>query len=278
MTPAEHAHARHVLGLSAEQLAVDLHLSEETITQWEAGKARIPKVYARQIAWRAAVTERQQALVLSGLPECGWVGQWETQPEPKRLEDRLRRLESLQHHSQTCSTCLARQRYVDDRFPPLPEAPLSPALQALHVLGTTLQRLPEWARPVAVGALAGAALVLIRFVFFLVRRGPSIPLFGRLGEALAAAALSGGLGGLAYSAVRRPSRRLGRAGHYLTGVTSLVTAFTAMGAIFSVFSDERLLNGPTAWLLFLGIGALIGLFVGHGWSKEGVKSNPETGA
>ena len=83
----------------------------------------------------------------------------------------------------------------------------------------------------------------------------------------AAAAVSGALGGLAYTGVRRPFGRLGRAGHYLTGVTSLVTAFGAFGFIFSVLGEDPKLNGPTDWLLLLGVGAVIGLFVGHGWSK-----------
>jgi transcriptional regulator with XRE-family HTH domain len=267
MTPGELTRARAVLGLSAERLAVDLHLSEETVVQWEAGKARIPNVYARQIAWRAAVTERQRALAGSGLSECDWVARWKTEPEPRKLEDRLKRLKAFQEHERACAQCLARQRYIDDRFPPLPDPPLSPGLQALHLLSKRLQQLPEWARPAAIGALIGAALVLFRFVFFLVARGPSVSLLTTAGQAAAAAAVSGALGGLAYTRVRRPFSRLGRAGHYLTGVTSLVTAFGAFGSIFSVLGENPKLNGPTDWLLLLGVGAVIGLFVGHGWSK-----------
>jgi len=131
-----------------------------------------------------------------------------------------------------------------------------------------LERLPERARPVAIGALAGAALVLFRGVFLLLRRGPSMQLFTLGAQALAAAAVAGGVGGVAYGAVRRPFGRLGRAGFYLTGVTSVVTAFATLGIIAALWSDEPVFHDVTGWLLFLGVGVAIGLFVGHSWSKN----------
>jgi len=273
MTPAELARARGVLGLSAEQLAVDLHLSEETIHHWEAGRSTVPAVYARHIAWRAALAERDAALAASGLPECDWVGRWQREPAPRKLASRLRRLEKLQQHRQTCVTCQTRQRYVDERFPPLPDPPLSPGLQAVRNISKVIERLPQAARPVAIGALVGISLVLLRWVFLLVRAGPTRQVFTLGGRALLAGALAGAMGGIAYSVVRGPFHRLGRPGYYLSAVTAGLTAFGTMGTIIVLFTDEPMLRQPIGWILLLGLGVLIGLFVGHSWAKDVTESD-----
>jgi transcriptional regulator with XRE-family HTH domain len=268
MTPVELVRAREALGLSRAQLAIELELSEETIEHWESGAGNVPRVYARQIAWLAAISERQQALAASGLPTCEWVTRWEAEPEPEKQEARLARFEALEQHGASCATCEARERYVTERFPPMPEPPLSPGLRVLRAIALGVARLPAWARPAAVGAMIGVALVALRVGIQLLIRGPSWPLFRAMGEVAGAVALAGAAGGLGYQLVREPSRRLGPLGAYVTGIAAALSTLCTFAAITLVMGDEPLVHGPDGWLILLGVGAVIGLVIGHSWFRD----------
>ena len=76
MTAADLTRARALLGMSTGELAAEIGLTEPVVRAWEEGSLRIPREYAMQIVWRAAVAERQAALASSGLPECTWVARW----------------------------------------------------------------------------------------------------------------------------------------------------------------------------------------------------------
>lgn len=268
MTPAELVRAREVLGLTQAQLATELELSEDTIEHWESGAGKVPRVYARQIAWLAAVGERQQALAASGLPTCEWATRWEAEPEPEKQEARLARFEALEKHGASCATCQARERYVAERFPPMPEPPLSPGLRVLHTIALGVARLPAWARPAALGAMIGVALVALRGGIYLLIRGPSWPLLRAMGEAAGAVGLAGAAGGLGCQLVREPSRRLGQLGAYVTGIAVAVSTSCTFAALTLVMGDEPLVHGRDGCLILLGVGSVIGLFIGHSWFRD----------
>jgi len=73
--------------------------------------------------------------------------------------------------------------------------------------------------------------------------------------------------------VRGPFHRLGRPGYYLSAVTAGLTAFGTLGTIVVLFTDEPMLRQPIGWILLLGLGVLIGLFVGHSWAKDVTESD-----
>lgn len=167
MDVAELCRARDTLGYSDAVLAADLGLPPNVVTAWTSGRAKVPAHIARDLRWRTALIDRQRMLDEAGFPVCDWVAAFEEQPEPEKLKAKVKRLEELNEHGRACPTCLAREAWVKEHCPPLPEPPMPLWIRAVGKLGKLAERLPVWARPsVHVGAAFGA-YTLLRIVFML---------------------------------------------------------------------------------------------------------------
>ena len=197
MTPEEFAIARGKLGWSDEKLAAELGVSPKAVRGWADGSLRIPKHEAQSVAWHAALVERQAALQAAGIPECDWVKAWEAEPLPKRTEDLEPHFKRVETHADQCPICQERERFLRERFPPMPELPVTGLPGVMLGWQRWLSRFPEWTHPVFNGAAIVAALVAMRIVV-MVPRGVSWIML----VALVGGALFGAIGGLAYSALR----------------------------------------------------------------------------
>jgi DNA-binding XRE family transcriptional regulator len=136
----------------------------------------------------------------------------------------------------------AREPFVRERFPDMPEPPLPTGMRLVARAGDWLGERPAWMRPSLVGAALVAALVALRVVLALptVARTP-----GALGAALATvplAALAGAAGGLVYTLLGRPLLRVPVAGPYLAGTATVAGCLLAVAAMTWV-SGEPLLDG-----------------------------------
>lgn len=193
--------AREMLGLSVEQLAPELGLTPPVVEAWEAGRIRVPRRIMAELRWRAAVFERTRALDESGLPVCPWVARWHAESGSSARERRAR-LELLMTHTRSCPTCEARERYLAERFPPLPPRPVPGWMGAIAWFDARIKRLPRWLRPVATGALVFAGYSLVRMVLLVPRLGGGAHSAVSAAEGLFASAAIGGVVGLLYSGFR----------------------------------------------------------------------------
>jgi len=164
MDVAELCRARDTLGYSDQVLAADLGLPPNVVTAWTSGRATVPKHIVRDLRWRVALIEQEKMITESGLAACEWVTAFEAQPTPEKLKEQAKRLEELTAHVKACPTCLAREAWVAEHCPPLPERQLPLWIKAVGQLVKFAERLPVWARPaVHVGAAFGAYSLLKLF-------------------------------------------------------------------------------------------------------------------
>ena len=188
---------RERLGLSPEALDAELGLMPGTVAAWESGSMRVPGFVAVTLRWRAAVAERSAALAASGLPECEWIRSWEAKPQPTKMKDRTAHLTEAVEHEKACSVCLDRSRYIQERFGPMPPAPMPSWLRAFAWYNSRLERLPEWARPAGWVALFFGAYTTVQVLV----RSPHLttqPMQWLVGiAAIAASTTLGALVGLA---------------------------------------------------------------------------------
>jgi transcriptional regulator with XRE-family HTH domain len=203
MNSREFLAARERAGLSQEAAAAEFNVTPAVVAGWESGSVSIPRRYAQEMTWRAAVAERQAALAASGLPRCGWVAAWENEPTPGSARKRVKHLEALEAHAASCSVCRAREEFIVRAFPPMPPRPL-PAWMAVLVWiqHRVVGPLPAWLQPMAIGALIFLALTAFRVVLLAPQWLRTPGGWMTAGEGLVAgAAVGAGLGAL-VSAVR----------------------------------------------------------------------------
>ena len=203
MTATEFAAARQVLQISRESLAVELNQRTDVIEGFEDGSLSVPKHIAADMRYRVAAKEREDALAASGLPECGWIADWERKAPSLSGRASLEHLQALNEHTASCATCGARDAYVLERFGPMPEMPIRGWLGMLASIAKRIDRLPEWARPGAWGALCFLAYTTFKLIFALpallkVPGGWLLPF-----KALAVSGSIGAIVGLAYGALKR---------------------------------------------------------------------------
>lgn len=204
MTPNEAIAARKALGLTQSSLAADLGLTPSIIAAWEAGSVDVPKRFEDQLRYRAAGAERLAALAVSGLPECEWDKAWEKGKEavPDKIEAQVKYVERGVSHRASCTVCQARDKFILDRFGPMPHAPMSTSMRLFGWVSDRTEKLPRWAQPaVWVGlAFGGYSVVKIAFMLPRLARNPQflwVPLAG-LGLSIS----SGAAIGLIYGAFR----------------------------------------------------------------------------
>jgi hypothetical protein len=270
MTAADFARARATLGLSPGELAAEIGMTEPVVRAWEDGSLRIPRQYALQIVWRAAVAERQAALASSGLPECNWVTRWMDAAPPEAGAVQRAHLDTLRRHAAVCPYCTARARFVEQHFPPMPDLPVPASIRALRASGALMKRLPVWLRASVIGAVAIGLLSLVRVAGQAVGgAGPSpIEAIRLIVQSIAEGAVYGAAAGITYAIVRDPLRKIGRLGDYIAGILCVWAYLLA-----SVIPVELMTGRPAfatpddAGALALG-GAVIGALIGHFWFRR----------
>ena len=263
MTADQFDAARATLGLSDDHLAADMGVTPDIVRAWSSGAARIPPRYAQHLAWLVAAHERQAALAASGLPECDWLTSHSALSPGASREAMVKDADAVMKHLGSCSVCLARQRYVDQRFGPMPGLPRP----AWLVVFEWIERIPPSFRPAVVGASLLAAATSVRVILAI----PSLfsnP--GRLAAALvavAAAGAAGAVGGFAYSLTRPSLKALGRPGDYVSGMVA-VGAYMGAIVLAAPFAFGRpIIEGTSDLVIFAILTVAFGLFVGHHWLR-----------
>ena len=202
MTPDELASARTRLGVTSDQLAAELGVTPHVYEAWERGSLRMPVRYGRILTFRLALADREAALDASGLPDCAWMREW--RDGPLQGGSFSKHIEAGRRHAAQCSICQARERFVREQLPPLPEPPMPGWLTLARRGARWLSGWPEWARPAVIGAAAAFAFSLLRVLFelpILVDQGGSSLLLATAG--IWAATAAGAVAGLLYSGARR---------------------------------------------------------------------------
>lgn len=268
MTAAEFNAARSVLGQTDDQLAAELDVTPEVVRAWAAGGTRIPRRYAEQLRWLAARAEREAALRASGLPDCEWMREQDERPLPSNTDALLQRAQAMTAHAQACPVCTARERYVHERYGPMPALPRSGWLRVF----VWFARVPAWARPAAVGALLLGAIVSVRILFALPFLFSAPGKLGAASLAVLAAAGAGAAGGAAYSLTRPTLRKLGRPGDYLTGIVCVFAYMGSLALVAPYAFGERLIDDHADWVIFSIISIVFGLVVGHSWFQKPTES------
>jgi DNA-binding XRE family transcriptional regulator len=210
MTPDEAIASRNTLGLTQERLAADLGLTPSVIVAWEAGSVRIPRRYEDQLRYDAAAKERRDAVAASGLQECEIDKAWENEKVPGNAKAMNEYLERGLKHRASCPRCIARDKFIEERFGKMPPMPMSASMRAFGAVVDRIEKWPRWAQPAGWGALFFGASSIIRVVFMLPRlvRNPQY-WAAALGGWLLSMSI-GAVGGLVYGGYRelRESRRV----------------------------------------------------------------------
>src|SRR6185436_9335864 len=209
MNPDEAIAARKTLGFTQEALAAELNLTPSVIAAWEAGTVRIPRRFEDQLRYDAAVKERRDAVAASGLRECEVDKAWESEKvptDPKAMNEWLER--GLKHRA-SCPTCIAIDKFVEERFGKMPPPPMSTSMRAFGAVVDRIEKWPRLVQPAGWGALFFGAYSVIR-VFFMLPRLVRNPQYWpvALGGLLLSMSI-GGVIGLIYGGFRqfRESRR-----------------------------------------------------------------------
>ncbi|HKW09761.1 MAG TPA: hypothetical protein VJO33_05235 [Gemmatimonadaceae bacterium] len=147
MTPTEFAAARHRLGWTLVEAAVEYNLTPNVIEGFESGSVKIPKAIARDIRFRCAFRERQDVLAASGLSECSILNDLDRAAIGKTGNDLTDAYEAMLEHVKSCSLCRERSEYADSHGPPMPEIPTSKLFRIFEWSNSLLNRLPVAIRP-----------------------------------------------------------------------------------------------------------------------------------
>jgi hypothetical protein len=215
---------RMTLRQSAKELADVLGVPEADVRSWELGQKRIPTSKARQIAWMAALAEREAVSASCSLPKCDWMENWERRFKAEDEDRGDEEWAAMLRHADDCSRCKARTRYVEEHCGPLPPPPGAWPLRAAGPLVDPIQRMSRWERRLfAVGAVIvmfGAARAL-RFL-------PWFEWFGVI-VYLLAISIAATIGFTLYGTLS-PFQRLGAIGRWasrsIAGVAAMI-GFTA---------------------------------------------------
>ncbi len=259
MTAAEFTQAREILGTTDEELAADFDVTPHIVRAWADGSVPIPRRFAQEIRWRAAAEERQAALRESGLPECEWMRVHDGEPLPSDPDELIEASEAMVSHAKSCPVCMARTRYLEERLGPMPDPPLDMWVRAFALIG----RIPVWARPAVLGAIALGGIVVFRSLFLIPRLISEPAKIGAVLVAMLTAAVAGAAGGAVYSLTRPALAKLGRTGDYLTGVLCVFSYVLALALITPYTFGERMIENESDWVVVALLSTFFGLIVGH---------------
>jgi len=269
MTGPELSQRRSRAGLSIEQLAEALNRHVDEVAGWERIEGNLPRSVARDVEWIVASAERGRAFETAGIPQCPWVAERDREldsQDAKALEAWIAQVEA---HAKTCAVCQRREAFAQT-LPPLPPVPMSPQLRLLVGVLDRIQRLPGWLRPAAVGAILIGGLTLVRAILLLVirRAAPSLEMLLTVLAALGLGAYGGAVGGVAYAAAHKPTRKLGAFGPYALGIICAYAYLLAFGIPLAVFGGEELFRSVSGWIAFAVVGTVFGLIIGRSWFRD----------
>lgn len=203
MNATEFASARHRLQLSHVDIAAEFGLTPEIAAELERGTIPVPRSIARDLEWRVAAADRDAAMEASGLPACGWIREWE-ESVAQRGRPSSKELQSVDRHAQSCPVCQARIAYAE-QLPALPPYPATGIAGLVQAVMLQIMRFPEWARPVATGAILFAAYTLVKGGLALASQ-PTPQNLADFGIAMIISPALGALCGLVYTAFKRVRR------------------------------------------------------------------------
>ncbi len=269
MTGPELSQRRSRAGLSVDELAEALNRHVDEVAAWEQIPGTLPRAVDRDVEWILASAERGRAFEAAGIPVCPWVTERERDldaRDSKALEVWITQSEA---HAKTCDVCQRREAF-GRTLPPLPPFPMSPQLRLLASVAGTIQRLPGWLRPAAVGAILIGGLTIVRAILLLVlrRAAPSLELLLTVLAAAGVGAYGGAVGGLAYGAAREWTKKLGAFGPYALGVICVYAYLLAFGIPLAVFGGEDMFRTASGWIAFTIVGTIFGLIIGRSWFRD----------
>lgn len=92
--------------------------------------------------------DRDAALAASGLPECADLRALHASVGgvAERADARRTRMDAVLAHLSTCPTCLARRRYIEERFQPMPQPPMATSMRMLVWTFDAVGRVRRWVR------------------------------------------------------------------------------------------------------------------------------------
>lgn len=131
-----------------------------------------------------------------------------------------------------------------------------------------VEELPPWARPPVIGGGILFAIVFLRMVFVLPTAFARPQLFRSLGLVLVVVTVAGAIGGLAYSVVRRPFRRFGPLGDYLTGIACVLAYMGFLAIVWPLGTGQRLIRDWSDAAAFGALSVLFGLVIGQFWFRQ----------
>jgi DNA-binding XRE family transcriptional regulator len=218
--------ARTRFGLSVDQMAAELGLTPHAYAACEEGRATLPRTLDERLAYRLAVLDREEALAASGLEACTWMQAWE-RAIPEHTRAMSQHVARAHEHATTCERCIARERFIRERFPAMPAPPMSGLARAARGVTGWIGARPAWVQPAIWGALVLAALTSMRVLMALgdATHDPRVLLVAL--EAMGLAALGGAVGGIVYEIVGKPVSRVPVVGPYLAGTVVVASYLIA---------------------------------------------------
>jgi hypothetical protein len=223
------------------------------------------------VRFLVACVERDEALAQSGLPACSWMARWaeEEPPFDAKADQHMAHLRRAEDHVKSCATCQAREQFVRERFPDMPQPPVAGWVRVIGAVAAWIEARPEWLRPACYGAAVLAAMTLLRAAFILLGRARDPRAILMALGAVVAAALAGAGGGLVYSFLGRPLRRIPIVGPYLAGIIAVAGYIGCIVALMAALGQDELTKGGigTSLVVFGIMSILAGLIVGHQWLR-----------
>jgi hypothetical protein len=250
-----------------ESTATQFNVTPAVVQAWESGSLAVPDRVSNELAWRTAASERTEALRQSGLPECSVLSELNAKIAGRGTGATLKELGEIVKHTASCPVCQARDKYLTDRFPPLPPRPQRGTLGAGQFVMARVQRLPSWARPAAYGGIIIGGYALVRGSLMMVSTGPSWHTATTIGLAVLGGIYLGAVGGGIYTLVRPWSRRFGRVGDYVTGLACVYAYAIAIAIPAAALDPTVPIRDPAAWVIAFVLSTVFGLVIGRSWFR-----------
>jgi transcriptional regulator with XRE-family HTH domain len=146
VTPEQLITTRQRLGLTPDAMAAELNLTPAIVNAWERGRIKPARRVVQWLTWRAGMLDRDAALAASGLPECAELHALHarTNTDAESGQERRARMDAVLAHLGQCPACIARRRYIEERFPPMPRPPMATSVRVLVWVFDRLARTRAW--------------------------------------------------------------------------------------------------------------------------------------
>jgi transcriptional regulator with XRE-family HTH domain len=148
VSPEELISTRQRLGLTHDAMAAELNLTPAVVIAWERGRIKPARRVVQWLTWRAGMLDRDAALAASGLPECAELHALHaaTGTDAESPRERRARMDAVLAHLAQCPACIARRRYIEERFPPMPRPPMAASVRLLVWVFDWVTRTRAWIR------------------------------------------------------------------------------------------------------------------------------------